>query len=103
MPELTSAQQKAALAALPFARLRDLADDLGLEVADRRLLASFIQALADGRRVEFSEVLAQLERDELEAMCSASIRAAGRSSGSLTGFCVATRLWAANCITRCRP
>ena len=43
--------KRQALAALPVARLRDLADRFGLEVPDRRSKDDLIGALADGRRV----------------------------------------------------
>ena len=69
MVKLSSTKQRIALDVLPAGRLRELLDAFALEVDNRRLRDSLKSALADGRRVKFSDVLGELSRDELKQMC----------------------------------
>ncbi|MBK8412335.1 MAG: ATP-binding protein [Sandaracinaceae bacterium] len=67
----TSRGRKVALAALDVGRLRELVDQAGVVVQDRRARESLIKALSDARRVDFSTLIGGLSRDELKAMCRA--------------------------------
>lgn len=63
--------RKLALRAFDVARLRELVDLAKVDVADRRSRDGLIQALADGRRVDFWTLLQRMTRDDLKAMCRA--------------------------------
>lgn len=65
----TSAQKKRALATLDANRLRELLEGYDVSVTDRRRREDLIAALADGRRIDFGNLLSQLQRAELKRMC----------------------------------
>ncbi len=71
MPALNAARKRQALEALAAGRLKDLVKQYQLEVDDLRQRELLVEALADGRRVDFAALLDDLKRDELKAMCSA--------------------------------
>ncbi len=66
---LTPVVKRNALEVLPIDRLRELLDEFELDVDDRRSRDDAIHALADGRRVDFADVLGELMRSELQQMC----------------------------------
>lgn len=68
---MTPSEKKRALAVLDANRLRELVDELAVDVASRKHREHLIDALADGRRLDFAELLAKVQRDELKAMCRA--------------------------------
>lgn len=70
-PRLPARYRRRALGALDRARLQDLCDRYELDVQDRRANDSYIAALIRARRLDFAEVLGQLKREELQAICDA--------------------------------
>ena len=66
---LKSKQRKRALAVLSAPRLRELLDMFGLDVEDRRSRDLLVAALADGRRMDFTWLLDEMKRSELQEMC----------------------------------
>ena len=60
-----------ALRTLGRSRLSEITAHFGLDVEDRRVVASHITALMRSDEVKFSDVLALLKREELEAMWKA--------------------------------
>jgi type I restriction enzyme M protein len=72
MPSILTADHKrTALEALTAGRLRQIVQSLDVAVSDLRSRAVLVDALADGRRTEFSAVVETLSRDELKALCRA--------------------------------
>jgi hypothetical protein len=74
---LSTQQKRRILDELSAPQLRSLVDRLDLDVDDARLRESLVDALADGRRVAFSEVVNHLTVPELREACAAI----GLSSG----------------------
>lgn len=68
---LPASYRRRALRALDRTRLQDLCDAFELDVQDRRANDSFIAALIRARRLDFTEVLGHLKREELQAVCVA--------------------------------
>lgn len=68
---LSPQQRRAALQGLDRNRLSQLTEQFGLEVEDRRVLGNHVNALVRSRSVDFAEVLGQLKREELQAICDA--------------------------------
>jgi type I restriction enzyme M protein len=68
---LKPAQQRTALRVLGRDRLRELTDHFELDVGDKRVIDNHVDALVRSRGVDFADVLAQLFRDELKAICEA--------------------------------
>lgn len=66
---LTPSRKRIALDALKADRLRELTRELDVDSKSYRDRDALIEALADGRRIEFSEIVRRLSRDELRAMC----------------------------------
>lgn len=66
---LTPSRKRIALDALKADRLRELTRELDVDSRSYRDRDALIEALADGRRIEFSEIVRRLSRDELRAMC----------------------------------
>jgi type I restriction enzyme M protein len=64
-------QRRAALETLSRDRLADLTVQFGLAVEDRRAQAAHVDALVRARSLDFGELLRQLQRDELKAICGA--------------------------------
>ncbi|HYO67518.1 MAG TPA: class I SAM-dependent DNA methyltransferase, partial [Archangium sp.] len=68
---LSPQQRRAALQVLDRNRLSQLTEQFSLEVEDRRVLENHINALVRSRSVDFAELLGQLKREELQAICDA--------------------------------
>lgn len=71
MPTFSKQDRRHALEALGAERLRGLAGTFGLAIEDRRSKSDLAGALADARRVAWDDVLAELGRTDLRAMCAA--------------------------------
>jgi hypothetical protein len=71
MAPLSAAKRRTALDVLPAGRLRALVDEFALVAENRRDRAALQQALSDGRRLAFSDLLQRLSRVELQQMCRA--------------------------------
>jgi hypothetical protein len=67
---LGSSGKRLALATLKADRLRDLVRAFNIGLEDYRDRESLIGGLADGRRIDFQHVLAELTREELKVMCA---------------------------------
>jgi type I restriction enzyme M protein len=85
MPKsLKAAHKKTALQALPAGRLREIVALFDIAVADLRSRASLVDALADGRRIDFTDVLSALSRAELKDVCHVlGLDTAGREKQAL--------------------
>src|SRR5687767_13830385 len=82
--ELSARQRRLALEALPRERLARITGHFDLAVADRRSAASHVDAIIRAKRVDFSEVLGLLGRDELKAVCEAlGLDTSGREKQTL--------------------
>jgi type I restriction enzyme M protein len=82
--ELSPRQRRTALEALPRERLSRVTEHFDLNVADRRVAASHVDAIVRAKHVDFAEVLDQLARDELKAVCEAlGLDTSGREKQAL--------------------
>ncbi len=68
---LPSKTRRAALDVLSRDRLAAITTKFDLTVEDRRAQAAHVDAIVKARSLDFGEVLRQLSRDELKAMCEA--------------------------------
>ncbi|HKY35320.1 MAG TPA: ATP-binding protein [Polyangiaceae bacterium] len=81
---LPAARKREALEVLKADRLRELVRAMDVGVENYKNRDALVSALADGRRVDFRAVLAELSRDELKAMCVArGLSPGGKEKGSL--------------------
>ena len=73
MPEaaLPAKTRRAALEVLSRDRLAAMSAKFDLTVEDRRAQAAHVDAIVRARSLDFGEVLRQLSRDELKAICDA--------------------------------
>src|SRR3990172_1106558 len=71
MADLSPKKRRAALEALSRDRLAGVTGAFNLAVEDRRSVAAHVDAIVRSRSVDFGEVLRQLQRDELKAICDA--------------------------------
>ncbi len=73
MPEaaLPAKTRRAALEVLSRDRLAAISAKFDLTVEDRRAQAAHVDAIVRARSLDFGEVLRQLSRDELKAICDA--------------------------------
>ena len=69
MPDLPAKVRRAALEALGRDTLAKLTEKLELAVQDRRAAAAHVEALMRARTVEFADLLGELQRDDLKAIC----------------------------------
>ena len=82
--ELSARQRRLALEALSRERLSQITEHYDLNVADRRVAASHVDAIVRAKRVDFAEVLGLLGRDELKAVCEAlGLDTSGREKQTL--------------------
>ncbi|WP_235216843.1 type I restriction-modification system subunit M [Archangium violaceum] len=68
---LSPAKRRLALLQLGRARLKELTQHYGLDVADRRVPEHHADALVRSRSVDFAALLAGLKREELQSICDA--------------------------------
>ena len=68
---LTPQQWRSALATLSRDRLAQLSEHFSLDVGDRRVTENHIDSIVRSRSVDFGELLGQLKREELQAICDA--------------------------------
>lgn len=61
--------RRAALHSLDRNRLSQLAEELGLEVQDRRMVEHHVEALLRSKQVSFADLLGRLKREELQRIC----------------------------------
>jgi len=81
---LSAAKKREALEGLKADRLRELVRSMDVGVENYKNRDALISALADGRRVDFRALLAELSRDELKALCLArGFSPAGKEKGAL--------------------
>jgi type I restriction enzyme M protein len=71
MPALPSKARRVALEALDRGRLAQLADQFAIAARDRRSARAHVDAIMRSRSVDFGELLAQLQRDDLKNICDA--------------------------------
>jgi adenine-specific DNA-methyltransferase len=84
MPNLPAKTHRTALEALSRDALASLTTRLNLAVEDRRAQASHVDAIMRSRSVDFGDLLRQLSRDELKAICSAlRLETSGRDKESI--------------------
>jgi type I restriction enzyme M protein len=82
--ELSARKRRSALEALSRERLARITGHYDLAVADRRSAASHVDAIVRAKRVDFSDVLGLLGRDELKAVCEAlGLDTSGRDKHTL--------------------
>ena len=67
--EFSVKQRRLVLEALARNRLSQITEQYDLNVANRRLTASYVDAIVRAKRVDFAEVLGLLGRDELKGVC----------------------------------
>jgi type I restriction enzyme M protein len=69
--ELSSAKRRLALMQLGRARLNELTTRYALDVGDRRVVDHHVDALVRTASLDFSELLGDLKREELQSICGA--------------------------------
>jgi len=81
---LTPKERRRILKTLARERLAALTEHFELEVADRRLIDAHVDAIVKKRSLDFRELLEQLRREELQAVCGAlGLDAGGREKAKL--------------------
>lgn len=81
---LTPKERRRILRLLPRDRLAALTDHFRLEVADRRSIDAHVDAIVKKRSLDFRELLEQLRREELQAVCGGlALDAGGREKAKL--------------------
>jgi type I restriction enzyme M protein len=84
VPDLPAKTRRKALEALPRDTLASITSRLDLAVEDRRSHAAHADAIVRSRSVDFGELLRQLSRHELKAICeSLSLDASGKEKEPL--------------------
>ena len=84
MGVLPASKKRDCLESLKAERLRELVELFGVEPASRRKKSDLVAALADGRRVDFGEVLHRLKLAELRRICGVlALDARGTSKDEL--------------------
>jgi hypothetical protein len=68
---LTPKERRTLLAQLPHARLAELTAHFGITVEDRRSNEAHVEAIVKKRSLDLRDVLDQLSKDELKALCQA--------------------------------
>lgn len=90
---LSARDRRVALEQLSRDRLIEISDIFELDVGDRRVVANHIDTIIRSRRVDFSEALALLGRDELKAICEAlELDPGGREKQALVSWPHTSRL-----------
>jgi type I restriction enzyme M protein len=71
MPDIPAKTRRAALEVLSRDVLATITANLNLTVEDRRAQTAHVEAIMRSRSVDFGDVLRQLSRDDLKAICAA--------------------------------
>ena len=79
MANLPAKTRRAALEVLSRATLASITERLNLAVDDRRAQVAHVNAIIRSRSVDFGDILRQLPREDLKAICTAlGLDTAGR-------------------------